>query len=55
MLYPETDPTGNPSAEGSNDPAPAKPTPQTEQQGINEKRKYEASAVYKRPKGDRLS
>ena len=55
MLYPENDPAGQPSAESSNDPAPAKPAPQTEQQGINEKSKYEASAVYKRPKGDRLS
>jgi len=55
MLYPETDSAGNPSAEGSNDPAPAKPAPETEQQVINEKSKYEASAVYKRPTGDRLS
>ncbi|PUU74812.1 hypothetical protein B9Z19DRAFT_998281, partial [Tuber borchii] len=55
MLYPENDPAGQPSAESSNDPAPGKPAPQTEQQGINEKSKYEASEVYKRPKGDRLS
>ncbi|RPB01841.1 hypothetical protein L873DRAFT_1675217, partial [Choiromyces venosus 120613-1] len=55
MLYPENDPAGHPSAESSNDPAPTRHAPQTEQQEINEKSKYEASAVYKRPKGDRFS
>ncbi|PWW78419.1 hypothetical protein C7212DRAFT_315752 [Tuber magnatum] len=54
MLYPENDPAGHPSTESSNDPAPARQGPQTDQQEISEKSKYEASAVYKRPKGDRL-
>ncbi|KAG0130812.1 hypothetical protein HOY82DRAFT_486222 [Tuber indicum] len=52
MLYPESDPAGRPSAESASDPAVTRHTPQTE---VNEKSKYEASAVYKRPDGDRFS
>ncbi|CUS13893.1 unnamed protein product [Tuber aestivum] len=54
ILYPGNDPAGHPSAESCNDPAPARQEPQKEQE-INGKSKYEASTVYKRPKGDRLS
>ncbi|KAG0636329.1 hypothetical protein HOY80DRAFT_891532 [Tuber brumale] len=54
MLYPESDPAGHPSPESSNDPAATRHAPKTEQE-INERSKYEASAVYKRPNGDRFS
>jgi len=45
----------NPSSEASSDPAPTRHVPQTEQENVHGKSKYEATAVYRSPKGDRFS
>ncbi|KAI2608534.1 uncharacterized protein GGS25DRAFT_490721 [Hypoxylon fragiforme] len=50
-----TDTAGSPSQEASNDPAPTRHAPATEGQQVFEKSKYESSAPYKSPKGDRFS
>lgn len=52
---PRTDPSGSPSQEASDDPAPTRHAPATEKQQVFEKSKYEASVPYKSPKGDRFS
>ncbi|KAK7747162.1 hypothetical protein SLS62_009104 [Diatrype stigma] len=52
---PRTDPSGSPSQEASGDPAPTRHAPATEGQRVVEKSKYESSAPYKSPKGDRFS
>ncbi|KAK8101637.1 uncharacterized protein PG998_006950 [Apiospora kogelbergensis] len=52
---PRTDPTGSPSQEASGDPAPTRHAPSTEGQRVLEKSKYESSAPFKSPKGDRFS
>jgi Domain of unknown function (DUF4748) len=46
---------GNPSAEASEDAAPVGHAPETEQQKIRERSKYEAAAPYRSRKGDRFS
>ncbi|KAF4947034.1 hypothetical protein FSARC_14052 [Fusarium sarcochroum] len=50
-----TDSTGSPSQEASSDPAPTRHAPETEAQRVDEKSKYESTAVYRSPKGDRFS
>ncbi|KAF4974982.1 hypothetical protein FZEAL_8166 [Fusarium zealandicum] len=50
-----TDSTGSPSQEASTDPAPTRHAPETEAQRVDEKSKYESTAVYRSPKGDRFS
>ncbi|PHH73520.1 hypothetical protein CDD82_5399 [Ophiocordyceps australis] len=50
-----TDNAGDPSQEASSDPAPTRHAPATESQRVGEKSKYEASAPYRSPKGDRFS
>lgn len=50
-----TDPSGSPSQEASGDPAPTRHAPATEGQRVVEKSKYESSAPYRSPKGDRFS
>ncbi|KAH6893105.1 hypothetical protein B0T10DRAFT_457216 [Thelonectria olida] len=50
-----TDSTGSPSQEASSDPAPTRHAPATESQRVGEKSKYESTAVYRSPKGDRFS
>ncbi|KAF1918602.1 hypothetical protein BDU57DRAFT_511297 [Ampelomyces quisqualis] len=47
--------TGNPSAQAGYDPAPTRHEPVDEAGQAREKSKYEASDVYRRKKGDRLS
>ncbi|KAI0536719.1 hypothetical protein GGR58DRAFT_502951 [Xylaria digitata] len=46
---------GSPSQEASSDPAPTRHAPTTEAQRVFEKSKYESSAPFKSPKGDRFS
>lgn len=46
---------GNPSAEASEDAAPVAHAPETEQQKIRERSKYEAAEPYRSRKGDRFS
>jgi hypothetical protein len=46
---------GNPSAEASEDAAPVGHAPETEQQKIRERSKYEAAEPYRSRKGDRFS
>ncbi|KAI5924652.1 hypothetical protein F4810DRAFT_662663 [Camillea tinctor] len=50
-----TDAAGSPSQEASADPAPTRHAPATEGQRVVEKSKYESSAPYRSPKGDRFS
>ncbi|KAI1482936.1 hypothetical protein K445DRAFT_211181 [Daldinia sp. EC12] len=50
-----TDAAGSPSQEASRDPAPTRHAPATERQQVVEKSKYESSAPYTSPKGDRFS
>ncbi|KAG9252155.1 uncharacterized protein F5Z01DRAFT_676046 [Emericellopsis atlantica] len=45
----------SPSQEASNDPAPTRHEPTTEQQRVSEKGKHETDRVYRSPKGDRFS
>lgn len=52
---PRTDPSGSPSQEASNDPAPTRHAPETEGQRVFEKSKYESSTPFKSPRGDRFS
>ena len=49
------DTTGSPSSEANNDPAPTRHAPQSEQQRLSEKSKFEASEPYRSRKGDRFS
>jgi len=49
-----TDTVGSPSQE-LGDPAPTRHAPATEGQRVLEKSKYESSAPFKSPKGDRFS
>jgi hypothetical protein len=46
---------GSPSAEASEDAAPVGHAPETEQQKIRERSKYEAAEPYRSRKGDRFS
>ncbi|KAI3318154.1 hypothetical protein HD806DRAFT_512662 [Xylariaceae sp. AK1471] len=46
---------GSPSQEASSDPAPTRHAPTTEGQRVFEKSKYESSAPFRSPKGDRFS
>ncbi|KAL1896522.1 hypothetical protein Sste5346_004556 [Sporothrix stenoceras] len=56
QLAARTDAVGSPSQESSNtDPAPTRHAPATEAQRVLEKSKYEASAPFRSPKGDRFS
>ena len=50
-----TDSAGSPSQEASVDPAPTRHAPTTESQRVAEKSKYEGTAPYRSPKGDRFS
>jgi len=50
-----TDAAGSPSQESSGDPAPTRHAPTTEGQRVSEKSKYESSAPFRSPKGDRFS
>lgn len=51
-----TDAAGSPSQEaGGGDPAPTRHAPVTEDQRVEEKSKYEASATYRGRRGDRFS
>lgn len=50
-----TDSAGSPGQEASNDPAPTRHAPATESQRVAEKSKYESTAPYRSPKGDRFS
>ncbi|KAH6685408.1 hypothetical protein F5X68DRAFT_233154 [Plectosphaerella plurivora] len=52
---PRTDFAGSPSQESSADPAPTRHAPATEGQRVVEKSKYESTAQFKAPKGDRFS
>ncbi|KAI1849406.1 hypothetical protein JX265_008560 [Neoarthrinium moseri] len=52
---PRTDPSGSPSQEASNDPAPTRHAPATEGQRVFEKSKYESSTPFSSKKGDRFS
>ncbi|KAI5778673.1 hypothetical protein EDC01DRAFT_329561 [Geopyxis carbonaria] len=45
----------NPAKEATNDPAPTRHAPQNEEQSVREKSKYEASVVYRAPRGDRFT
>jgi len=49
------DHAGSPSTEASEDVAPVGHAPETTEQRINEKSKYEAAEPYKSKKGDRFS
>jgi hypothetical protein len=49
------DHAGSPSSEASNDPAPTRHIPATEEQKVREKSKYEATEVWRGKKGDRFS
>jgi len=49
-----TDESTNPSAEAAADPAATRHAPTTEGQRVLEKSKYEASEVWRSPKGDRF-
>lgn len=49
------DHVGSPSAEASEDAAPVGHAPETEQQQIRERSKYEAAEPYRSRKGDRFS
>lgn len=46
---------GSPSAEASDDAAPVAHVPETEQQNVRERSKYEAAEPYRSRKGNRLS
>lgn len=46
---------GSPSQEANSDPAPTRHAPATEGQRVFEKSKYESSAPFRSPKGDRFS
>ncbi|KAH8664151.1 hypothetical protein BX600DRAFT_512215 [Xylariales sp. PMI_506] len=52
---PRTDPSGSPSQEASNDPAPTRHAPATEGQRVVEKSKYESTQPFTSRKGDRFS
>jgi hypothetical protein len=54
-VSPRTDPSGSPSQEAGNDPAPTRHAPATEGQRVFEKSKYESSTPFKSQKGDRFS
>ncbi|KAF8540246.1 hypothetical protein BDD12DRAFT_880902 [Trichophaea hybrida] len=55
MMYENEFNSRSPAAEASSDPAPTRHEPQTEDQQVREKSKYEASEVFRSPKGDRFS
>jgi hypothetical protein len=50
-----SDSTGSPSQEAALDPAPTGHAPQTEEQRVREKSKYETSEPFRAKKGDRFS
>jgi hypothetical protein len=50
-----SDNTGSPSQEAALDPAPTRHAPQTEEQRVREKSKYETSEPFRAKKGDRFS
>jgi hypothetical protein len=49
------DDASNPSAEASHDPAPTRHEPETAEQRVWEKSKYESQDPWRSKKGDRLS
>jgi len=55
MLYGSHYGSPSPAREAGSDPAPTRHEPANEEQRIREKSKYEASEVYRSPKGDRFS
>ncbi|KAL8338103.1 hypothetical protein RB598_006809 [Gaeumannomyces tritici] len=52
---PRTDTVGSPSQEANTDPAPTRHAPDSEDQRIAEKSKYESTAPFRSRKGDRFS
>lgn len=48
-------PYQSPANEATTDPAPTRHEPSNAEQSVKEKSKYEATAVYRSPKGDRFS
>jgi len=56
MYIPDNqDTAAKPSSEATSDPAPTRHEPKNDEERMREKSKYEASAVYRSPKGDRFS
>lgn len=58
ILYGEpnnSDKGASPASEASQDPAPTRHAPQTAEQEMREKSKYEASEPYRSRKGDRFT
>ncbi|RPA86351.1 hypothetical protein BJ508DRAFT_411511 [Ascobolus immersus RN42] len=53
--FKDNDNAGHPSSEVANDPAPTRHLPETKEQQIKEKSKYEASTPYRSKPGDRFS
>lgn len=51
----EDAPQLSPAEAASEDPAPTRHAPMTEDQKVREKSKYEASVPWRSPKGDRFS
>ena len=49
------DHAGSPSSEASNDPAPTRHIPETGEQRMREKSKYEATEEWRGKKGDRFT
>lgn len=51
----QSEASGNPSQEASQDPAPTRHAPEDEAQKASEKSKYEATQPFRSRKGDRFS
>lgn len=55
MLYGSHYAQSSPAKEAGGDPAPTRHEPQNENERVREKSKYEATEVFRSPKGDRFS
>ncbi|EEA24245.1 hypothetical protein TMatcc_007321 [Talaromyces marneffei ATCC 18224] len=55
VSYNARDDVASPSREAGQDPAPTRHEPETDEQGLREKSKYEATQTFRPPRGNRFS
>jgi hypothetical protein len=55
IAFPARDDVASPSSEAGQDPAPTRHEPETEEEKILEKSKYEAAQTFRPPRGNRFS
>lgn len=55
ISYTARDDVASPSREAGQDPAPTRHEPETDEEGLLEKSKYEATQTFRPPRGNRFS